>query len=443
MLHITNTLTGKKEPFSPQKKAVALYVCGITPYSPAHIGHGRCYISFDVLYRLLPYLGYTVDYCRNVTDIDDKLLNRAQEELGDRMRYQELAKHFFALFKKSLNALNCLEPKYEPLVTDHIPEIVDFIQGLIDKQHAYAIDGDVYFSIATYKNYGHLSKQKLKEMQPGSRVAIRTEKRDPLDFVLWKGEPDDIFWQSPWGNGRPGWHIECSALAARYLGEHLDIHAGGLDLIFPHHENEITQSESLFGAPFARYWMHNGLVTVDGEKMSKSLGNFIVLDDLLSAHEPALVRYYFLTYHYKSPAEFSYPGLAVAKKSYERLVNVFADTVPTEVSRNQINQYPVLAQMFEMMCDDVNTPGMFGVLFEHIDLMVHDEKLRAVTLYFLQTVLGLTFIKSEAKQIVMTPEIERMLTEREMARSTQNWQKADELRLKLVELGIDVHDKKK
>ena len=245
MLKIINTLSGKKELFRPLFDKVTMYVCGITPYDRAHIGHGRCYVVFDVLYRMLRFLGYRVIYCRNFTDIDDKLLKKAEHEFGDAQRYPEIAARNIKSFHQDMAALNCFSPDYEPRVTTHIPQIITFIDALIKKGHAYQANGDVYFQVSSFPSYGKLSRQKLDDLRGGVRIDVREDKRDQLDFVLWKGDPEGKFWQSPWGYGRPGWHIECSALAREYLSDQIDLHGGGIDLIFPHHENEIAQSESL------------------------------------------------------------------------------------------------------------------------------------------------------------------------------------------------------
>ncbi len=286
MLYLTNSLTGKKEEFKPITPGhVLMYVCGVTPYDKAHVGHGRCYITFDVLFRLLTFLGYKVSYCRNFTDIDDKILNKAEKEFGDRQRYKDISARYIASYHADMQKINCLPPTFEPRVTETIQPIIDFIAGLIQEGKAYAVDGDVYFRINAFPEYGKLSKHKLQDLHAGVRVELNSKKEHPLDFALWKAEPDGTFWKSPWGYGRPGWHIECSAMASKYLAQHIDIHAGGLDLMFPHHENEIAQSEALQGAPFARYWVHNGFVQVNNEKMSKSLGNFFMLEDVLHAGE--------------------------------------------------------------------------------------------------------------------------------------------------------------
>ncbi len=306
MFILNNTVSGKKQPFEPlHPPKVSLYVCGITPYDRAHIGHGRSYVSFDLLYRFLRFLGYDVTYVRNYTDIDDKLLKKAQERLGDPLRYKEIADAVIAQYKKEMAQLNNINPHHEPRVTEHIPLIIDFIQQLIKKGHAYESDGDVYFAVKTFSEYGKLSKQQLDELRSGTRGESGGKKKDPLDFALWKKEAEGTFWKSPWGYGRPGWHIECSALASHYLGDQIDIHGGGRDLMFPHHENEIAQSETKTGKEFAQFWVHNGLMNLDKEKMSKSLGNILALEDSLKKYDPMELRFYFLLHHYRSPMEFA------------------------------------------------------------------------------------------------------------------------------------------
>jgi cysteinyl-tRNA synthetase len=270
MIALTNTLTGKKEPFvSLKEMAVNLYVCGITPYDYAHIGHGRVYVTFDILLRMLRLSGYQVTYCRNFTDIDDKLLQRAHKELGDKFRYPEVAQKYIDAYHEDVAALGCYDPEVEPRVTETIPQIIAFIEGLIKNGYAYQVEGDVYYRIMKCASYGKLSKRKTEDLLVGARVELNEKKENPLDFALWKGEEEGTFWKSPWGYGRPGWHIECSAMAAEYLAPHIDIHGGGMDLIFPHHENEIAQSEGLYGGTFSTFWMHNAFVRINQEKMSK------------------------------------------------------------------------------------------------------------------------------------------------------------------------------
>lgn len=443
MIKINNTLTGKKEQFnSIEPNKVKLYVCGVTPYDYAHIGHGRVYVTFDVLYRLLTFLGYTVTYCRNFTDIDDKIIARAQKELGDSTRYGEITKKFIDAYHQDMQALNCLPPTYEPCVTQTIPEIVQFIKGLVDAGKAYVADGDVYFSIDAFPDYGKLSKRKREDLLAGARVEINERKKNPLDFALWKGEAEGKFWQSPWGWGRPGWHIECSALASKFLGDHIDIHAGGLDLIFPHHENEIAQSEALHGAPFARYWMHNGFVTINQEKMSKSLGNFFTLRDVFKKYDPMVIRYYILTHHYKAPLEFSTDDIDGAQKSYQRLCRIF-DAVECEpMSKDAVLKSMSSHAMIQFLSDDLNTPGMFGVLFENIHTLQANPTDLCAAKYVLQSILGLTLKPLPEKVVEITPEIEQLLKEREAARAQKDWAKSDAIRDQLKALGYAAHDKK-
>ena len=444
MLKITNTLSGKKESFVPLKAPeVKMYVCGVTPYDYAHLGHGRVYVIFDVLYRLLTFSGYKVTYCRNFTDIDDKLLNRAKKELGDRLAYERLATKFIDAFHDDMNALNCLPPTYEPRVTEHITEIIEFIDGLVKKEKAYIVNGDVYFSIEQFPNYAQLSKHKLKDLRAGARVEVQEKKKDPLDFALWKSELEETFWKSPWGWGRPGWHIECSTLARLYLGEQIDLHAGGMDLIFPHHDNEIAQTEALIGKPFVKYWMHNAFVRIDKEKMSKSLGNFFTLQEVFKKFDPIVIRYLYLTHHYRSPLDFSFDDLEAAHKTYQKLARIFSKhTCAQPLSNEAITSHNVVQSMLEKLSDDLNTPGMLGILFSELDAIESDEKVFCAVKQFLQNVLGLPLEPLPEKEIEITPEIQKLINEREKARKEKDWAKADEIRDQLQKLGIDVKDEK-
>ena len=444
MLKITNTLSGKKELFVPlQDHEVKMYVCGITPYDYAHLGHGRVYVIFDVLYRFLNFLGYKVTYCRNFTDIDDKLLNRAEKELNNRLKYDLIATKFIDSFHDDMNALHCLPPTHEPRVTKHIDEIIKFIDGLVKKEKAYAVDGDVYFSIEQFPNYAQLSKHKLKDLHAGARVEVREKKKDPLDFALWKSEPESTFWKSPWGYGRPGWHIECSALAQFYLGEQIDIHGGGMDLIFPHHDNEIAQTEALTGKPFAKYWMHNAFVQINKEKMSKSLGNFFTLQEVFKKFDPIVVRYYYLTHHYRSPLDFSFDDLEVAHKTYQKLARIFSKRPCIHpLSNESIVSHKVIQSMLEFLEDDLNTPGMFGVVFSHLDAIESDENLFCAIKQFLQNVIGLPLNPLLEKEIEITPEIQKLIDDRNQARKAKDWSQADAIRNQLQKLGIDLKDEK-
>jgi len=318
-LKLFNTLSGKLEEFVPENPPlVKIYTCGVTVYDDSHVGHGRSLIVFDTFRRYLEHLGYKVRFVRNFTDVDDKIINRAKAECK---HFMEIADRYIARFYEDAEAIGVRPADVEPRVTDHIPEIVDLIRRLIDKGYAYATpEGNVYFSVEKFKDYGKLSKRSIEELVAGARVEPGGDKKNPLDFALWKrskaGEPA---WESPWGEGRPGWHSECVAFIFKHLGETIDVHGGGLDLIFPHHENEIAQAEALTGKPFARYWMHNGLVIVGGQKMSKSLGNFVTLKEIYSRYHPDVLRLLVLSVHYRSPLDFSWEKMDATKKVYERI----------------------------------------------------------------------------------------------------------------------------
>jgi cysteinyl-tRNA synthetase len=443
VIHITNTLSGKKEEFRPiEQNKVTMYVCGITPYDYAHLGHGRVAVVFDVLYRLFRFFDVDVKYCRNFTDIDDKLLNKAQREFGDPLRYAEIAQRYMTSYTEDMNALNCLLPDVQPRVTENIPDIIAFVQGLLDAGHAYVMGDDVYFGIRTFPNYGVLSKHKLEDLRAGARVEVNDEKRDPLDFVLWKGAQEGMFWKSPWGWGRPGWHIECSVMASKYLGKHIDIHGGGMDLVFPHHENEIAQSEAGNKKRFANYWMHNAFVRINKEKMSKSLGNFFTLQQIFEKFEPSVVRYYYLNHHYRAPLDFAFDDLESVRKSYQRLCRAFEGAECSHISKQQMMDCPLVREMLEFLCDDLNTPGMFGVVFQHLDALKNDERERCMVKLFLATVLGLTLEPLVEKQVELTPEIRELLAARTQARREKNWARADMLRQQLIALGVEVKDEK-
>ncbi len=442
-LSLTNTLFGKKEIFTPlHDNAANMYVCGITPYDHAHIGHGRCYVAFDVLYRLLKFLGYDVTYVRNFTDIDDKLLNRAQQELGDRMRYPEIAQRYIQSFEQNMHALNCLTPTVQPRATQVIDDIIALVQKLIDKKYAYVVDGDVYYDVQKFATYGKFSKRNLDELLAGARVEINEKKKNPLDFALWKGEAQNLFWKSPWGWGRPGWHIECSAMATKFLGQHIDIHGGGMDLIFPHHENEIAQSEGVFGAPFARYWVHIAFVQINKEKMSKSLGNFFTLNDVFEKFDPMVVRFYYLNHNYNIPLDFSFDGLTACEKTYKKLTRLFTDVATMPATSKDITHTPLTHDMLTSLCDDLNIAGMLGIIFEHAEELRTNKETAQQVKALLSDVLGLTLAPLPEKTVHVTPEIQRLIDERAAARAAKNWKRADELREQLISLGVEVRDTK-
>ena len=443
MLHFTNTFTQKKEDFAIQdNKKVAMYVCGITPYDYAHIGHGRCYVTFDLVYRLLTFLEYEVVYARNFTDIDDKIIKRAELELHDPTRYLEITNRFIKSFGRDMKSLNCLPATYEPRVTETIPQIIAFVQGLIKNGTAYEIDGSVYFRVATFAAYGQLSKQNIEQLQSGARVEVDSCKENPLDFALWKKD-DVVGFDSPWGKGRPGWHIECSAMAHDIFKGSVDIHGGGMDLMFPHHENEIAQSESLYPAPFVCLWLHNAFVRINKEKMSKSLGNFFTLHEIFEKFDPMVLRFYFLKHHYRNPLDFSFEDVIAAETAYKRLVNFFANVSEKSVHDVAlVKKNLIVADMLEQLEDDLNSSGMFGILFEKMPMLQDDAHAKALVKYFIVHVLGLTLEPIAQKSVEITPEIQELLRQREIARAAKDWKQADQLRDQLQALGIDVHDKK-
>lgn len=441
-IYLKNTLSGEKEIFnSLQPSCVRMYVCGITPYDYAHVGHGRCYVTFDVVYRLLTTQGYNVTYVRNFTDIDDKLLVRAQKEYGDQTRYLEIAQRYIDAYHVDMHRLNCMSPAHEPRVTQVIPEIISFIEALIESGHAYEANGSVYFAVHSFKSYCKLSRRNLDELIAGARVEVNDEKRDPLDFALWKAEEGDAFWHSPWGHGRPGWHIECSVMAQKFLGDKIDIHGGGMDLIFPHHENEIAQSESHCGHTWVRYWLHNAFVRIDKEKMSKSLGNFFTLRDVFEKYDPMVVRFMILNHHYRSPLDFSFTDLDVAQKTYQRLCKLFEHTY-YDASEPIKEENVLIAQMMDFLRDDLNTPGMWGIVFEHFRQLQENEDDRIAVKKVLMDVLGLTLVPLPEKEVEITPEIQTLLEERAKARAAKDWAKSDILRDQLKALGYEVRDSK-
>lgn len=438
MIKLTNTYSGKKEVLNITDERVRLYVCGITPYDYAHIGHGRCYILFDVLYRYLRSVGINVTYCRNFTDIDDKLLCKAQELYNDQFQYKRVADTFIENYLQDMESLNCLFPDKQPRVTQVIDDIIEFIEGLITNNSAYVVGNDVYFSVKNFSAYGDLSKRKLEQLRAGARVDINEHKRDPLDFALWKGEEDGTFWKSPWGWGRPGWHIECSVMAYKNLGKTIDIHGGGMDLIFPHHENEKAQSEALWNEPFANIWMHVAFVQVNKEKMSKSLGNFFTLRELFNKFDPMVVRFYLLSHHYRSPIDFSLEELERADKVYRKLCKIFAQKqCSVEKYSCTLATCPIMHKITQFIEDDLNTVGIWGVIFEHAQTMGEEF---CVIKGFIQNILGLTLEVLPEPILCITPEMQDLIEQRKKARAQKDWTTADALRNKLKALGYEVQD---
>jgi cysteinyl-tRNA synthetase len=452
MLQLYNTLTKKKEIFKPINPGkVSMYVCGMTVYDDCHLGHGRMFVVFDMVSRYLRSQGYEVNYVRNITDIDDKIINRANER-GE--KFNELAERFIQRMHEDERALKLLPPTVEPRATEFMPQIIDFIQKLIEKDFAYvAENGDVYYAVTKFADYGKFSHQSIDKLKQGARVEILDVKRDPLDFALWKlAKPNEPSWESPWGAGRPGWHIECSAMSAGCLGEQIDLHGGGLDLIFPHHQNEIAQSEALFNCKFVNYWMHNGYVQVDREKMSKSLGNFSTIRDVLAKYDAETLRYFLLASNYRSPINYSTENLESARAGLERLYLALRGLVVAEFDPSELGQQ-YRERFVAAMNDDFNTPLSFSVLF---DLAREINKLRASSdmdqaanlgalLKQLANVFGLLeedpeqFLKSGI-QHDLASQVELLIAERNNARSEKQWIRADELRDQLLTMGIVIED---
>ena len=442
-MKIFNTLSGQKEEFRPQGDVVKIYACGVTPYSDCHIGHAMSYITFDVVRRYLEFKGYKVKYVQNFTDIDDKIIDRAQQ-LG--IAPVELAEKFIAQYFADMDLLNIRRADVYPRATQEIPGIIEVIRGLIDKGHAYEAQGSVYFRVKSDLDYGKLSHQDLDALQVGARVEVGSEKEHPLDFALWKAaKPGEPCWESPWGKGRPGWHIECSAMSLRHLGQTLDIHGGGRDLIFPHHENEIAQSESFTGVvPFVRYWMHNGLLQLGGEKMSKSLGVLVTVKEVLQRFSPDAVRLFILSSHYRSPLSFSEEGLEAAEKGVERL-RLAAHVDGGTDSAEAIDVAAFRQGFVAAMDDDFNTAQAIASLFDlarEINRAAServDIKQAQQTLLELCNLLGLTLKERETSQDEKLV-IESMVTARGNARKQKNWQEADRIRADLEEMGIVLED---
>ncbi|HAT1882033.1 TPA: cysteine--tRNA ligase [Legionella pneumophila] len=444
MLHLYNSLTRKKEPFvSLRPGKIGMYVCGITVYDHCHLGHARSMVAFDVMVRYLRSQGFDVTYVRNITDIDDKIITRASER---GVSINELTAQYIDAMNNDTHALNILPPDHEPRATGHIETIIRLIQRLLEKGNAYVSEnGDVCYEVDTFPEYGKLSHKDIEGLVSGSRVEIVKEKRSPLDFVLWKrAKPGEPSWFSPWGEGRPGWHIECSAMAMHELGEQFDIHGGGLDLQFPHHENEIAQSEAATGKPFANYWLHVGMLQVNGEKMAKSIGNFYTIADVLKEHHPEVIRYFLLSSHYRSPLNYSEENLLNAKKALIRLYQAIKD-VPSQAANSKLDDY-WQEQFNQAMNDDFNTPVALSVLFQLAhEVNKSNSPVLANTLKNLAGILGVlqqapeSFLQSglaEEEKLA----IEQLIAERLQARAERNWSKADQIRADLLSKGIELED---
>ncbi len=457
MLKIYNTLSNKIEDFIPTvENSVKMYVCGPTVYDKAHLGHARCYITWDTLYRYLKFSGYNVTYCRNVTDVDDKILKKADEQ---KVLPEVITDKYYKSFSDSMKNLNCLKPDIEPRATKTIGEMIAMVKKLEQTGFAYAVDGDVYFRVEKYSKYGELSSQPIKDLMKGARVETSDKKENPLDFALWKKDEAHGY-NSPWGKGRPGWHIECSAMNKKHLGDTIDIHAGGADLAFPHHENERAQSECANGCIFSKYWMHNGFVTINKEKMSKSLNNFLTIDDLLKKYDCNAIRLFILTNHYRMPVEFNDEALTAASNGAKRLINAVAG-----FDKNDIYDEDTIKDFKEAMDDDLNTSKALAVLFKLVDKIKKNDRadIMANTLRYLGGVLGFNFdlakkevSKEELLKIVeplydefsvdkaVEPDklLERIINLRKEARANKDWAKSDEIRDILLKNKIQLNDSK-
>jgi cysteinyl-tRNA synthetase len=453
---IFNTLSNEKEEFLPLTPGrVHMYVCGVTVYDSAHLGHCRFLITFDVVYRYLRFLGFDVSYVRNFTDVDDKIIKRANDE---RASWEVIANRYIDEFNQDATALGLLAPGIEPRATEHIPEMIEIIKKLEQNGHAYRINGDVYYSVLSFLEYGKLSRKDIDELEAGARVEVDERKHSPLDFALWKSsKPGEPTWESPWGPGRPGWHIECSAMSTKYLGQPFDIHGGGRDLIFPHHENEIAQSEAAAGQPLARYWLHNGFLNINQEKMSKSLGNFFTIREILADFDAVALRHYFLSSHYRSPMDFSVDGLTEAARASDRIYETIERVDRLQRSNSAAEPDRVLIESFRReMDDDFNTPRALALIFDEVRALnrLLDEKKskgieeRCAALRVMCDTLGLLqpgyFERKKVRFLAKSPikqdEIEDFIRRRDQARQDKNWPEADRLRDELSQVGIVLED---
>jgi cysteinyl-tRNA synthetase len=453
-IQIYNTLTRKKEPFHPiEENKVKMYVCGPTVYNYIHIGNARPAIVFDTVRRYFEFRGYDVQYVSNFTDVDDKLI-KAANELGEDV--PTIAERFIQAYFEDVSALGCKKADVHPRVTENMDDIIHFIEKLIEKGYAYESEGDVYFKTRQFKDYGKLSHQSIDELRLGARIEIGEKKHDPLDFALWKkAKEGEIFWESPWGKGRPGWHIECSAMARKYLGDTIDIHAGGQDLTFPHHENEIAQSEALTGKPFANYWMHNGYININNEKMSKSLGNFVLVHDILKKIDPQVLRFFMLSVHYRHPINFSEEVIESAKSGLERLRTSYinlkhrleSSTNLTHNDEEWLKKIEGFRQSFiQEMDDDFNTANAISVLFDmakQANLYLQEKNtseqiIRKFLTEFetLFAVLGLTL----QEEVLLDEEIEKLIEKRNEARKNRDFALADKIRDELKAKNIILED---
>ena len=447
-MKIFNTLSGKKEEFKPiESNMVRMYICGMTVYDDTHIGHARTFLSFDLIVRYLRSIDYEVSYVRNITDVDDKIISRAKQL---NLSPSELTQKYIDSMHEDFESLGMIKPDLEPRATDNISSIISLIETLIKKGHAYESDSDVYFSVESFDSYGKLSGRNLDDMLSGARVDIDLDKKNPSDFVLWKKDTEGLKWDSPWGPGRPGWHIECSAMSMDALGETFDIHGGGSDLKFPHHENEIAQSECVTGKEFAKLWMHTGSLRIDSEKMSKSLGNFITVKEALGSNSPEVLRFFLISSHYRSPLNYSNESIDEARKALDRLYNSIKDLnyKNTDYIKSEFTD-----RFHNAMKDDFNTPLAISILFEiakEINSFKKEEKNEeanslASELYNLSRIIGL--LEESPKKYFQTgisvsdEDIQNLISKRNQARLNKDFDLSDKIRDELLDMGITLEDK--
>ena len=457
-MKLYNSMTRKKEEFVPIKEGeVLMYSCGPTVYNFFHLGNARPFIIFDTLRRYFEFKGYDVKFVQNFTDIDDKMIKNAGEQ-GITVR--ELADKFIGEYFKDAKGLGIKEATVHPRATENIEQIIEFIKILIDKGYAYESGGDVYFRTLKFKDYGKLSHQPLEDLKLGARIEVGEKKEDPMDFALWKAKkPGEPAWKCPWGEGRPGWHIECSVMANRYLGKTIDIHSGGKDLIFPHHENEIAQSEAANGQPFAHYWLHNGFINVNNEKMSKSLGNFFTIRDIAKKYDYEVIRFFMLSAHYRSPINFSDELMEQSEASLERLYTCLeqlefliskADEKEETLGEKAVFEkiYAYRQKFINAMEDDINTADAISVLFEIVREIntetvgdkVFSKKFLEKCRAFLKELGGVLGLLQKEKQDEISPEIKELVEKRSQARKDKNWAEADRIRDELLKMGIELKD---
>lgn len=471
-MKLFNTFSNSLEEFKPiNENKVTMYVCGPTVYDYPHLGHARCYITWDMLYRYLKFKGYDVTYCRNITDVDDKILKKADEE---NTTAEVISRRYYEIFSESMKKLNVLKPEIEPFATKTLGEMISIIKDLIKNEYAYETDGDVYFRVKKFKDYGKLSKQPIEDLVAGARVETSDKKEDVLDFALWKRD-EKFGYPSPWGKGRPGWHIECSAMSRKHLGRTIDIHAGGADLIFPHHENEIAQSECANGCKFVNYWLHNGFVTINKEKMSKSLKNFVTIDDMLANYDSNTIRLFILTNHYRMPVEFSSEALDGAKSGWKRIQTAINEVIKFTGKDKLIDVKDTdeIKNFMMAMDEDLNTSKALAVIFDAVtkaNKSVNDKDLNSAVKYasiltVLTNVMGfnvekeqltekelqnrleriidnMDFLTEEDKKLYGYQLIDRIIEYRNEARKDKNWTIADKVRNLLDSINIILKDTK-